>query len=160
VTLAEAVDELAGRVDAREYPEIPDATLTTIVQRNAYVTKFVAGSAYASGQLVLPSSASLDAPGAACAVVAGGVAGIEPTWPTTRGVSVVSGGVTLTWWGVYDGTPWDLQEATREALKQKIRLCAKLVDSSAPGNKRSYQQMREGYEQALKDLGPSARGWF
>jgi hypothetical protein len=160
VTIAEAVDELAERIDAREFPEIPDATLTSIVQRNAYVTKFVASSAYASGQLLLPSSASLDAPGAAYVVVAGGVAGSEPTWPTTRGVPVASGGVTLTWWGVYGGTPWDLQEATREGLKQKIRLCAKLIESAAPGTKRSYQQMREGYDQALKSLGPSARGWI
>ena len=160
MTLAEAVDDLASAVDAREAPEISDAILTSIVQRNAYVTKFVASLAYASGQVVLPSSASLSAPGAAYVVVAGGVAGSEPTWPTTRGVPVVSGGVTLTWWGVYSGTPWDLQEATREALNRKIAACAKLVDSGDKDTRRSWSQMREGYEKALAALGPSARGYW
>lgn len=160
MTLAEAVNELAEAVDAREAPEIPDATLTSIVQKNAYVTNFVAGTAYASGQLLLPASASLDAPGAAYAVVVGGIAGSEPTWPTTRGIPVQTGGVTITWWGVYDGTPWDLQEATREALERKIRLCAKLVDSSDKDTKRSWSQMRDGYQSALDAMGPSARGFW
>jgi hypothetical protein len=160
VTIAEAVEELASRVDARAFPEIPDATLTSIVQRNAYVTKFVANAAYASGQLLLPSSASLDAPGAAYAVVGPGIAGGEPAWPTTRGFPVQTGGVTLTWWGVYDGTPWDIDSATREALSRKIAACAKLVDSGDKDTRRSWSQMRAGYQAVLDAMGPSARGFW
>jgi hypothetical protein len=159
VTLAEAVDDLAERIDAREFPEVSDDSLKSILRRCIYVVNFTAGMAIGRGQIVLPASASLASPGPAYCVTAGGIAGGEPIWPSSAGQSVSTSGVSLVFWGVYDGCPYDMNEAARQALKQKISLCAKLVESAAPGQKRAYQQMRDGYQQALDSLGPSPRGF-
>ena len=161
MTLQAAIEELAGRCDARKAPTISDPEMEDILARQQYVSLFSAGGVYGRGQLVLPSTASLYAAGAAYAVLTPGVASTEPsTWPSAPGTIAYSGSVQLVFWGVYDGVPWDRQAAAREALQLKVARTARLVDTADRDTKNQFSQMLAGYQRALDNLGPAMRGFF
>jgi hypothetical protein len=161
VTLQAAVEDLAGRCDARKAPTISDDELTNLLEQQATVSLFAPDTVYARGQIVLPSTADLNARGPAYVIAQGGLAGSEPsTWPNSPGLRVITGSVQITWWGIHDGAPWDITEAARLALKLKIARCARLVDTADRDTKMQLSQMLAGYEAALKTYGPSSRGFF
>ena len=161
MTLQAAVEELAGRCDARKAPLISDEELTDLLGQQATVSLFVADAIYARGQIVLPSTADLYTRGPAYVVAQGGQAGTEPsTWPNSPGLRVRTGSVDLAWWGMHGGAPWDRTEAARQALKLKIARCARFVDTADRDTKEQLSQMLAGYEAALRSLGPAMRGFW
>jgi hypothetical protein len=159
VTLAEAVDTVADSSDARIDPAISNEEIQAILARCIVVRPFAASSAFAAGEWVVPAGTDLEASGATLyQIVAGGISGSStPIWPTSQGAAgrTRSGNVTIALLGVFDGSQWDVTEATRLALKRKIARCAQHVDSRDKDTSESLSQMRAGYERALAALGPS-----
>lgn len=159
MTLAEAVDTVADASDARIDPAISNEEIQAMLARCIVVRAFAASAAFAAGEQLVPAGTDLEAAGATLyQVIAGGISGSSsPTWPTSQGAQgrTYSGNVTIALVGVYDGSQWDVTEATRLALKRKISRCAQHVDSGDRDTKDNLSQMREGYAQALASLGPS-----
>ena len=65
MTEAEAVNNLAERIDAREFPEISDSSLMAILSSVTIVANFATDAALSTGQVLLSSSSSLYEPGIA-----------------------------------------------------------------------------------------------